>query len=158
MRKLPYLPDSDGYGFNDPTEAVMIQLDGGPPRVRSDILNGPIMLNANWTLDRADYDYFRSFYRVVVERESGKFKCDLVIDKSQLTEHDCIFVPGSMKLAQQKGHMYVVSATLVVIPIPMDLDYEQTLLDLIDIYGGTEELSVVLNLLDYLANVKLANV
>lgn len=158
MRKLPYLPDSDGYGFSDPTEAVMVQLDGGPPRVRSDILNGPVMLNANWTLDRANYDYFRSFYRVVVEREGGKFKCDLVIDKSHLTEHDCIFVPGTLKLSQQRGHMYVLSCSLVVIPIPMDLDYEQALLDLIDIYGGSEELAEVLNLLDVLANVKLANI
>lgn len=155
MRKLPYLPDSDGYSFNDATEAVMVSLDGGPPRVRSDILNGPVSLTANWTLDRTGYDYFRAFYRVVMDREAGKFQCDLIIDDSAITQHDCIFVPGSMKLAQQRGLMYVVAASLVVIPIPMDLDKEEAVLDSVDAYGSEFAAKDIYGLLNELANIRL---
>ena len=88
MRKLRYPPDQDGYGFTDPTEAVMVQLDGGPPRVRSDVLNGVATLQATWTLDREKYEYFRTFYRIVMAQDAGKFLCDLIIDESGLTEHE----------------------------------------------------------------------
>jgi hypothetical protein len=155
MRKLPYLPDTDGYGFSDPEETVMVQLDGGKPFMRSDVLNGAITLTAQWKLDRNEYEYMRKFYRVTVEKYGGAFLCDLIIDKSTLTEHQCLFVPGSMKLTQQRGHLHVVAANLVVIPIPMDIDYEDSLLDLIDAYGNTDNAQVILNDLDELANVRL---
>jgi hypothetical protein len=155
MRKLPYLPDSDGYGFTDAVEAIMVQLDGGPPRVRSDMLNGPVMLQASWTLDRDEYEYMRAFYRVAIERYGGKFTCDLLIDSSVLTEHDCIFVPGSMKLMQQRGHMYVVGCTLVVTRKPMDIDNEIAIMDIIDIYGTEGMADQVLISLHELVNIRL---
>lgn len=155
MRKLPYLPDSDGYGFTDAVEAIMVQLDGGPPRVRSDMLNGPVMLQASWTLNREDYDYIRAFYRIAIERYAGKFKCDLIIDSNELTEHDCIFVPGSMKLQQQRGHMYIVGCSLVVTRKPMDIDTEIAIMDIIDIYGSELLADQVLISLSELVNIRL---
>lgn len=158
MRKLPFLPDSDGYSFTDAEESVAVSLDGGPPRVRTDILNGTINLTASWTLDRQKYDYFRAFYRVVMANYGGKFRCDLVIDESGLTEHDCIFAPGSMKLASQRGHAYVVNCQLIVVPIPMDIEFEESKLDMIDAYGSEPAAIDILNEFDELANVRLAQI
>lgn len=158
MRKLPYLPDVEGYGFTDPTEAVMVQLDGGKPFTRSDVLNGAITLTATWKLDGAGYEYLRRFYRVTLEKYGGNFLCDLIIDKASLTEHNCIFVPGSFKLTQQRGQLYVLTASLVVIPIPMEIDYEDNILDLIDVYGSEDKVMEVMNELDQLANVRLAQI
>lgn len=158
MRKLLYAPNSDGYTWADGAEAVLVELDGGSPRVRSDVLNSAARLQAQWFLDRDGYEYFRSFYKVVIAENGGKFLCDLIMDQPGLTEHVCVFIPGSMTLMGQKGLSYTVSASMSVTPIPIDLQLEQNKLDLIEAYGGIENLHRALNMFDKLANIYLPRI
>ena len=158
MRKLLILPDSESYSFTDPEETVMIQLDGGAPRTRADVLNGSYTLQAQWTLDQANYDYFRSFYKVVLFQDAGNFLCDLITDDPNPVEHSCIFVPGSLTLVSQVGHKYVVSAKMMVMQIPPNIADLLAKLAIIEAYGGVENAQVALNLLDELANQRLPRI
>lgn len=158
MRKLLVLPDSESYSFTDPEESIMIQLEGGAPRTRTDILNGAYTLQAQWTLDQANYDYFRSFYKVVLLQDAGNFVCDLVTDDPLPVEHACIFVPGSLALVTQVGYKYVVSAKMMVTPIPPNYDDLLAKLAIIEAYGSVENAQAALNLLDTLANQRLPRI
>lgn len=158
MRKLVILPDSDSYSFTDPEETVMIQLDGGAPRTRTDVLNGVYTLQAQWTLDQANYDYFRSFYKVVLFQDAGNFKCDLLTDTPDPVEHNCVFVPGSLSLVSQVGFKYVVSAKMMVTPIAPNYDDLLAKLAIIEAYGSVENAQAALNLLDELANKRLPRI
>jgi hypothetical protein len=158
MRKLVILPDSDSYSFIDPEETVMIQLDGGAPRTRTDVLNGAYTLQAQWTLDQANYDYFRSFYKVVLFQDAGNFLCDLITDDPNPVEHKCIFVPGSLSLVSQVGHKYVVSCKMMVTPNPVNYADLIAKLEIIEAYGSVENAQVALNLLDELANQRLPRI
>lgn len=133
MEKLTLAPDRNGYTFTDPAEVLSVQLDGGASKYRTDILNANKKLSVNWTLDRIGFNYFRSFFNVFVNKGVDPFLLELFIDDPfNATEHECHFIPGSVKLSQQSGDMFLVSAQLEVKPVSMD----QTNLDYAAIYGA----------------------
>lgn len=155
MRKIRYAPDSTGYTFDDAEETVAVTLKGGAPRVRRDIIGGAITLSATWILGYDQYDYFRAFYKLAMEKDAGWFKCDLILDDPDPIEVSCVFMPGTMKLAEHRGHMYKVTATLSCVPPIMDFEYEETIMDLVEAYGSEQAAEEILNLLAELANIRL---
>jgi hypothetical protein len=122
LKKLIIPPDQNGYGFVDPEEVLMVRLEGGASKFRRDILNSNFRLNVQWTLNSAEYTYFRTFYNTIITRGSDPFLLDLYVDDGDnLTEHQCYFIPGSTGLKNQNGKSFIVSATLEVHPIARPL-------------------------------------
>jgi len=158
MKKLVIPPDQNSYSFTDAEETVLVQLDGGSPRVRTDVLNGDYTLQARWTLDDGNYQYFRNFYKVVLANDAGRFLCDLITDTAAPIQHNCLFVPGSLTLVSQSGLTYVVSAKFMVTAIPQDIPNLEVLIDIVEAYGSVEKAAKALNLLDKLANRDLPRI
>lgn len=117
LLKFAYIPDASGYTVEDAAaDVIAIQLDGGASRYRRDRIGSYSMVNVRWTLDPDEYRYFRSFYRFALEKGAKPFLVDLVLDTQFPQEHEAHFVPGSVRLQEQKGHAYFVTAQLEVKP------------------------------------------
>jgi hypothetical protein len=153
MEKFQILPDSTGYSVTDGKEVISIQLDGGASRYRRDILNANSKVTCQWSFDRDEYQYMRAFYKTTTSNGSIPFLIDLILDESALTEHQAYFVPGSMALREQRGHLYLVSAELDVKPIPRDVLYDESLVMIWSNYYPDP--LVFLNALEQLVNVDL---
>jgi hypothetical protein len=137
MRKLVLLPDADSYGATDGSEWLRTELDGGVGRYRKDKIGASMMVNVQWTLNPAQYAYWKSFYAVV---GSNAFLCDLVSDDGNgPKEHTCNFIPGSVGLASQKGLTYVQRAQLEVKPLPRDADYDESIIVIYELLGDDAE-------------------
>jgi len=118
LKKFPIPPDQSGYTFTDPTEILMVQLEGGQSRFRRDILNSDFRMNVQWTLNSEEYSFYRIFYNTLITRGCDPFLMDLYVDDGEtLTEHRCHFIPGTSGLKSQQGKCFVVGATLEVHPI-----------------------------------------
>lgn len=152
--KLIIPPDQNGYGFTNGSEVLRTKLDGGLGRYRVDILNASRQLSCQWTVGPNDYQYLQSFYSVV---KGAGFLVDLYMDAGVLTEHTAHFMPDSFGLVSQSGLTFVVGAQLEVEPID-NSEYDQSLIDLIDIYGSSDAAIEVLNLLEKLVNVDLPEI
>jgi len=153
MDKFQIPPDSAGYSVTDGKEVIAIQLDGGAARYRRDILNANSKVTCQWSFDRDEYQYMRSFYKTATSNGSLPFLIDLALDEPTLTEHQAYFVPGSVMLREQRGHLYVVSAELDVKPIPRDAAYDEGVVMIWSNYAP--EPAVFLNALEQLVNVDL---
>lgn len=153
MDKLQLPPDSAGYSVTDGKEVVSIQLDGGAARYRRDILNANSKVTCQWSCDRDEYQYLRAFFKTATSQGSLPFLIDLALDDPALTEHQAYFVPGSMALREQRGHLYVVAAELDVKPIPRDAAYDESLVMMWSSYAP--EPALFLNQLEQLVNVNL---
>ena len=122
MYKFSIPPESSGYTMEDPAEVIAIKLDGGASRFRRDKIGSTSKVSVRWTFDREDYTYFRNFYHALLGRGSLPFLIDLVLDEASPTEHKCYFVPGTVRLAEQRGHYYGVTAELEAHPIVANLE------------------------------------
>jgi hypothetical protein len=139
MYKLALIPESDGFQVTDGNEVIAIALDGGASRFRRDKLGASSVVNVRWVMDPGQWQYWRAFYRTATKRGSLPFLCDLLSeDGSGLAEHTCSFVPGSVRLPEQRGLMYVQEATLEVTPIAGDEEFDMSLILL---YAGTGDLT-----------------
>jgi len=118
MFKLILPPDQTSYAAVDGTEVLSTSLDGGSARYRKDVLNSTTSITAKWTLDREGFNYFRIFYKDMINSGADAFLLDLYVDDPfELTEHECHIVPGSFGLTAQSGLSFTVGATLEVKPI-----------------------------------------
>lgn len=154
---LPFVPNQSSYVVQDSAkEALYVQLDGGAPKIRRDILNAWKLVNVAWTISKAEYDKLERFYRVVGTYIAGtQFVGNLIIDSYELRPFLCLFVPNTFKLNNVRGLTYNVSAQLFVKPTIYDEEYEIGLLTMEDSYGDQEEGLIILNMLHILANIKI---
>lgn len=153
MRTLILAPDQATYDVTDATQVVSVQLDGGMSRTRADIENGTSIVTAEWSIDPAQYQYLRAFYRTASQNASEPFNIDLILDQPGLTTHVATFVAGSMKLASQAGLTYVVTASLEVQPVVQNDDLNNSIMDMFESYG--EYSYIVLNELEKFVNFEL---
>lgn len=118
MSKLKLHPDKSGYAVDlQNGETLEAMLDGGLPRVRLDVLNASKLVNVQWITDIQGYDYLNAFHRLKTRIGSLPFTIDLVLDISAVVEYTAQFKANSLKLTQQSGATYYVSAQLYVTPI-----------------------------------------
>ena len=121
MYKLLLAPDANGYQSADGAEVIMIELDGGAGRYRTDKIGATKRVSVAWTMNRGQYQYWRAFYVTATKKGALPFLCDLVgEDGLGPAEHTCSFIPGSVTLPQQMGLTYVQQAQLEVTPLPHD--------------------------------------
>lgn len=156
VQKLVLPPDQSGYAVTDGEEVLRQQLDGGRGRYRRDIINSSSMVNVQWSVGPENYQYLRSFYKVL-SRTSEPFKIDLYVDSPVLTEHDANFVPNTMRLLSQSGLTFVVGCQLEIMPIDTE-EFDNSLLELVGIYGSPEQVQLILNGLEKLVNVDLPGI
>lgn len=135
--KFAYIPDSASYSVEDAAaDVIAIKLDGGASRFRRDRIGSNSNVTVRWTLDPGGYRYFRAFYRFLTEKGAKPFLIDLVIDTQFPKEHTAHFVPGSVRLQEQKGHAYIVAAELEAQPTVFENEEaELTLATLYSLFG-----------------------
>lgn len=115
MYTMQLAPDADGYNSTDGTDWLQSKSDGGPSKFRLDKLNSTKMVNVTWTLNRSQYQYWRSFYAVVGSRT---FLCPLLSeDGNGPVNHQCNIIPGSVSLPSTRGLTYVQQCQLEVRPL-----------------------------------------
>ena len=151
MDKFIFTPNQSGYSVQDSIEVLQVELDGGAPRIRRDIVGSWPIVNVSWIFDRENFNYFREFYRLTTVSGSLPFLIDLLIDNAdELTEHVAQFVPGSIALSQVSGQSYGVSANLRI--KPLDVSTFPGLVAVINAFG--EDWQKDLELLDSIVNTE----
>lgn len=134
MYKMLLRPDADGYSSADGRDWVHTELDGGIGRYRQDKIGASKKVGVQWTMNRSQYQYWRSFYHTV---GSGTFLCDLVSeDGTGPVEHECNIIPGSVTLPRQVGFTYVQQCQLEVKPLPVDLEHDLEVMLIFETSGG----------------------
>lgn len=157
MNKLSIPPNQSGYAVTNGSGVKRTELDGGSGRYRRDILNQASLVNCSWTINRDDYDYLMAFFRIN-ERDGGAgFLIDLILDNWQPTEYVAHVVPGSWGLGSQAGTGYTINAQLEVEPIQPDYEYDQSIIDSVEAFGGIREAIEAFNLLHKLVHHDLPN-
>lgn len=137
LTKFTIPPEATGYSMEDPNEVIAIKLDGGASRYRRDKLGGTSKVSVKWSFDREEYRYFRAFYRSLLGRGSQPFLIDLVIDLPDPIEHKAYFVPGTVRLQEQRGHYYGVTAELEAYPTELNETEEADFAALYGEFGST---------------------
>lgn len=144
-------PESAGYTMEDPAEVLAVKLDGGASRFRRDKLGSTSRVTVRWAFDPDQYRYFRAFYNSLLERGSSPFLIDLVLDYAEPVEHKAYFVPGSVRLQEQRGFYYGVAAELEAYPAPIDSNLEIDLVWMFNEFGsnwkyGEDRLNNIVNI------------
>lgn len=155
--KLSIAPDQDGYQLENSMSSFGNKLGGGAMRIRRDYLNAPYKVTVTWTLDADEFNYIKTFHRFI-DDGNQPFLMDLLVDNSELTEHECRFLPGQFKLGTVKGMVRKVSAQLEVVPLPADDAYDEGLVTTYEAFGskGSESYSLLAQIInvDMPANIR----
>lgn len=135
LTKFIYPPESSGYSTEDPAEVISIKLDGGAPRYRRDKTGSTYKVSVRWVFDQVQYRYFRAFFNVFINRGADPFLIDLILDYAEPTEHKAYFVPGTIRLTEQRGHYYGVTAELDAYPNELDEELETDFVYMVNEFG-----------------------
>lgn len=151
MSKLRLDPAQGSYSASIGAESVSVQLEGGKSRTRRTQLGAASIASVEWYLIDVEYQYLMSFYRAATEHGSESFTADLILDHSDIEEYECRFVPGTLELGGIRGTAYIVSASLEIIPLPEDREFDLAVISFYETYGT--DFPLVLAGLSHLANV-----
>jgi len=127
--------NSNGYNVNVAATALHHKLDGGPGRFKADYESNTHEVTGSFTVNRANYDYLMSFYRV--HKNGIPFLCNLVIDGSLPELYICRFIPGEFRVTGVQGYTYTISASLEVENKQVDTIFDENVLALINYYSGS---------------------
>jgi hypothetical protein len=137
MRKLILVPEASGYTSTDGQSSIRIALAGGAGRNRLDKIGASKTVNASWSMNQSEYQYWRSFYRTVTKEGALPFTCDLLSeDGTGVKEHVCSFIPGTVTMPNQIGLNYVQQAQLEVTPLPINEDSDNAVVLIFEITNG----------------------
>lgn len=113
--KIP--PSSDGYSVIIGGAAMDQILDGAIHTITPDKVKSSHLVNCQWIVDKAGYDYLQSFYRLVRSKPQNPFLCPLIIDTGDVLNYKCYIVQNSWSLSSIQGGVYTVSCQLEAWPI-----------------------------------------
>lgn len=154
LPKLSLSPDQAGYTTADADDAVLrAKVSAGPARQRLDMLGAPSMVGVGFSLNRNQFQYWRSFFRTTIAEGSLPFLIDLILDQPDPVEHEARIIPGSVRLSALSGLRYSVAVTMEVKPVGQDSDFDATLVWLYEAYG--DDISLTLAALAALVNEHL---
>ena len=115
MKTLKLTPDKSSYKFIQSDNILRVELEGGFSRSRLDLVGGTKQVDALWTLDKLNYEYFTAFYIAGVSGGADWFYIDLVLNSKDVETVSAKFVEGSVNLSYFGGFIYQIEATLEVI-------------------------------------------
>lgn len=116
---LPQLllpPDQESYQFSVGENNVAVKLAGGASRFRADQLGNVFDVDVQWSCNKKNYEYLNAFYRTAISYGSLPFTIDLLLEDGTMRAYTAHFQPDTFKLALQKGDLYIMTATLEVLP------------------------------------------
>jgi hypothetical protein len=116
LTEIRVLPEQGSYSVEYSKSALAVSLDGGRSRFGAHIKNGAEFVNVQYSLNQHDYQYFKAFYNTVTKKGALPFLSKLYLHSADLTTHKCKFVKDSVRLTNQRGNSFIVSATLEVSP------------------------------------------
>lgn len=115
MAKLALSPQISSIVIDDSADMwSSIELEGGLPRTYRNFLDPDSYVSCEWRCKPDEYSYLRNFYIANRSKNFESFNLDLILDGSSPIEQTVKFVPGSLRLLEQRGYLYRVSATIVV--------------------------------------------
>ena len=144
LDKLELPPLQSGYGTEDFNRVLSRDMDGGGSRTRLDMIGGDSVVDVQWSLGRAEFDQLITFYRDTINFGADPFLMDLYLDFSELTEHECYFIPGSLKLQGQRAHRFDLTAQLEVKPLEADEELDNAIVEFFNEYESIEVLDETL--------------
>jgi hypothetical protein len=116
MPTLLLQPDSAGYVVTEPGDSwLTVELPGGLPRTRADVLNSEVLVNVSWICKKCEFDYIVKFEKANSAYDYEPFDATLQIDDDTPAVFSCRFVAGSFKIDRQEGETYFVSAVFRVV-------------------------------------------
>jgi hypothetical protein len=115
MAHLALKPDQSGYSIRDSDDYVMIEVDGGLPRTRRDLVDGTRLATLTWITDSIGYTYLKNFEIQNLANDCEPFTIDLYVDDGILETVTALLVPRTLRLASKQGDMFTVSAQLEVL-------------------------------------------
>jgi hypothetical protein len=144
LDKLEIPPDQSGYAAEDFNRVLSVELDGGVSRTRLDSIGGDASISVQWTVGRSDFESLISFYQTNTNFGAEPFLLDLYSDFSEPVEHECHFIPGSLRLTSQLGSRFVLSAELEA-KVTDDEDRDLAIVEFFAEYDSVEVLDETLN-------------
>lgn len=152
MYKLTLAPDETMYSTQDGSGAISVKLDGGASKMRRGYANAPTTVTVQWSCDANEFKYLRTFFNLH-DFGATPFLMDLILNRPELTEHECRFVPDTFKLTKIETQLYVVRATLEVIPEVPDVAFDAGFVVSFEAFGSAS--SEAYAILAELVNVNL---
>lgn len=128
-------PIQASYSVADGVEVLRTQLSGGMGRYRRDIINSTSLVNVSWLVKGQEFEYLRAFYKTAVAEGSRRFTIDLLLDNPVVTEHEAMFIPGSMNIDGNSGLALRVSAQLEVVPLARSIENDSLFIAVIEEFG-----------------------
>lgn len=117
LPKFILLPESSSYSVEAPKETLSIKLDGGASRFRVDNTRNFYKVSVKWVFDAVEYRYWRGFFRMVLGSGALPFTLDLITIRPSPEEHVVQIIPGTVRLQEQRGTYYGVTAELEAYPV-----------------------------------------
>ena len=153
LNRMMYCSTQQGYSANIGDGVISQVLDGGASRYRRALKGVMHTITSRWGVKESGYQYLMAFYRVWAINPNQPFIAKLCVDDSELKDYQCFF-DRSPTLTEQRGHFYVVTATLKVKPLKIDQAQDEMIID-----AGNEgiDLAELLNPLEKLVNEDLPN-
>lgn len=146
-------PAQAAYAFEDSVSQYRrVQLEGGAGRYRRDVIRSSKLVEAQWVLTPAQYNYFMAFY-ARFQTKPDPFILPLIIEEAALSDCECWFIPGTFSLTSRQGDIYTVSARLEVMPPQRDAALDDWLITLPPYLGP--EWAEYMDRLHRLVNVSL---
>ncbi len=127
MTKFAISPVAAGYAVTPGTEVVQVELNGGGPRTRKDVLNAASLIAVSWILTQEQYDYFWAFFRGVIDSGSLPFTIDLIIDTHTKATYTVVFVKDSVTVGTIDGGVFTINASLYANAATRDLSADAAL-------------------------------
>lgn len=148
------VPEYSGYSLKEGLIITGINIDGGTMRIRKDITSANFTITVQWFTDSDGYEYLKALYNTGTNKGALPFTIGLYADKDHLTTHTAYFVPDTFVLSSvEAGPWFSISATLSVIPLSRNANYDRQLMNL---YAATgDQFPVYEDKLDNIVNVLL---
>lgn len=152
LPRLEIVPDQTGYSVEEPSDTVRIATAGGSSANYRDMIGASSLVSITWICDPDEYEELVEFYKVTLKKGALPFLIDLVIDEPFPSEYEATFIPNTFTLSSVKGLTYTVTAQLEAAYQEPNEVYDNFI---VDQYGGNEEETTFVNLLERLVNVLL---
>lgn len=146
------VPQQSGYAVTeDQSGYISAALDGGPPRMRRNIIGGWPKISCTWVLSRRGLSDFEELY-YLFSLNPKPFVIELSLD-GNIRDYKALFVPNTKQIGNVRGSYYAVTATITAEPIKYNLDDLVAKWELFEKYG--KDLLDLVNIFDHLANNRI---
>lgn len=151
MTKLVLAIQESSYSFVEPESGIETQTKGGFARRSADLEDASLAVTVTWKMTEAQYVAFVTFFKVDAQNGSAPFTLDLLIDNSAFAEYTAYFSSAGPQITNIIGLNYFVTDTLEVAPLPIDENFDSSLVAVYNASNGDVE--TYLNWFNIIVNI-----